>query len=32
MFKLNRLTDYAVVVMSQMSRYPDELWTAPHIA
>ena len=32
MFKLNRLTDYAVVVMSQMSRSPDELWTAPHIA
>jgi len=32
MFKLNRLTDYAVVVMSQMTRRPDELWTAPHIA
>ena len=32
MFKLNRLTDYAVVVMSQMSRRPEELWTAPHIA
>ena len=32
MFKLNRLTDYAVVVMSQMSRNPEELWTAPHIA
>ena len=32
MFKLNRLTDYAVVVMSQMSRAPDELWTAPHIS
>ena len=32
MFKLNRLTDYAVVVMSQMGRAPDELWTAPHIS
>lgn len=32
MFKLNRLTDYAVVVMSQMSRAPDELWTTPKIA
>ena len=32
MFKLNRLTDYAVVVMSQMSCNPKELWTAPRIA
>ena len=32
MFRLNRLTDYAVVVMSRMSRAPDELCTAPHIA
>jgi FeS assembly SUF system regulator len=32
MFKLNRLTDYAVVVMSQMSCHPKELWTAPKIA
>ncbi len=32
MFRLNRLTDYAVVVMSRMSRAPDELYTAPHIA
>ena len=32
MFKLNRLTDYAVVVMSQMSCNPKELWTAPKIA
>jgi len=32
MFKLNRLTDYAVVVMSQMTRDPEELWTAPRLA
>jgi FeS assembly SUF system regulator len=32
MFKLNRLTDYAVVVMSQMSRRLDEVRTAPQIA
>ena len=32
MFKLNRLTDYAVVVMSQMSRKPDEVRTAPQIS
>ena len=32
MLKLNRLTDYAVVVMGQMTRSPGELWTAPNIA
>jgi len=32
MFRLNRLTDYAVVVLSQMSRDPAEVWTAPRIA
>lgn len=32
MFKLNRLTDYAVVVMSQMARRPERVWTAPQIA
>ncbi len=32
MFKLNRLTDYAVVMMSQMTRSPDGLCTAPNIA
>lgn len=32
MFKLNRLTDYAVVVMSQMTIAPGKLWTAPGIA
>lgn len=32
MFKLNRLTDYAVVVMSQMARKPEGVWTAPQIA
>jgi len=32
MFKLNRLTDYAVVVMSQMARRLDEVRTAPQIA
>lgn len=32
MFKLNRLTDYAVVVMSQMARRPDQMRTAPQIA
>ena len=32
MFKLNRLTDYAVVVMGQMARDAEELWTAPRIA
>ena len=32
MFKLNRLTDYAVVVMSQMAHQPGRVWTAPQIA
>ncbi len=32
MFKLNRLTDYAVVVLSQMGRSPDQMRTAPHLA
>lgn len=32
MFRLNRLTDYGVVVLSQMSRNPDDLRTAPQIA
>ncbi len=32
MFKLNRLTDYAVVVMSQLTRSKGELCTAPNIA
>ena len=32
MFRLNRLTDYAVVVMTQMSRKPEEVHTAPQIA
>jgi FeS assembly SUF system regulator len=32
MFRLNRLTDYAVVVMTQMTRRPDEVHTAPQIA
>ncbi len=32
MFKLNRLTDYAVVVMSQMAGRLDEVRTAPQIA
>lgn len=32
MFKLNRLTDYAVVVLCQMTRNPEELRTAPQIA
>ncbi|MEE8506853.1 MAG: SUF system Fe-S cluster assembly regulator [Kiloniellales bacterium] len=32
MFKLNRLTDYAVVVLSQMSRSPEEVCTAPRIS
>lgn len=32
MFKLNRLTDYAVVVMSQMARRLDQVRTAPQIA
>ena len=32
MFRLNRLTDYAVVVMTQMTRKPDDVHTAPQIA
>ncbi len=32
MFKLNRLTDYGVVVLTQMTRNPDDLCTAPQIA
>ena len=32
MFRLNRLTDYAVVVMTQMTNRPDEVRTAPQIA
>ena len=32
MFKLNRLTDYGVVVLTQMARKPDDLRTAPQIA
>ena len=32
MFRLNRLTDYAVVVMTQMTQRPNALHTAPQIA
>lgn len=32
MFRLNRLTDYAVVVMAQMAQCIDEVRTAPQIA
>jgi len=32
MFKLNRLTDYAVVVMSRMAHRPGVVWTAPRIS
>ena len=32
MFRLNRLTDYAVVVMTQMTHRPEEVHTAPQIA
>ena len=32
MFRLNRLTDYAVVVMTQMAQSRDEVRTAPQIA
>lgn len=32
MFRLNRLTDYAVVVMSQMAQRGKEVSTAPQIA
>ncbi len=32
MFRLNRLTDYGVVVLTQMSRNPKDLRTAPQIS
>ncbi len=32
MFRLNRLTDYGVVVLSQMSRSPNDLHTAHQIS
>ncbi len=32
MFRLNRLTDYGVVVLTQMSRNPNDLRTAPQIS
>ncbi len=32
MFRLNRLTDYAVVVMAQMAQRGDEVWAAPQIS
>ena len=32
MFRLNRLTDYAVVVMAQMAQGRDEMRTAPQIS
>jgi FeS assembly SUF system regulator len=32
MFRLNRLTDYGVVVLTQMTRNPDDLRTARQIA
>jgi FeS assembly SUF system regulator len=32
MFRLNRLTDYAVVVMTQMAQQTEEVRTAPRIA
>jgi FeS assembly SUF system regulator len=32
MFRLNRLTDYAVVVMAQMAQRRDQVRTAPRIA
>ena len=32
MFRLNRLTDYAVVVMTQMTQHPGNVHTAPQIA
>lgn len=32
MLKLNRITDYAVVVLSQMAREPGRLVTAPQLA
>ncbi|MFQ6017637.1 MAG: SUF system Fe-S cluster assembly regulator [Kiloniellaceae bacterium] len=32
MLRLNRLTDYAVVVLTQMTRQREEVWTAPRIS
>ncbi len=32
MFRLNRLTDYAIVVMGQMDSHPDEVLNAAEIA
>jgi FeS assembly SUF system regulator len=32
MLRLNRITDYAVVVLSQMAREPERLVTAPQLA
>jgi FeS assembly SUF system regulator len=32
MFRLNRMTDYAVVVMTQMAQAPEIVHTAPQIA
>lgn len=32
MLRLNRITDYAIVVLAQMAREPDRLVTAPHLA
>jgi FeS assembly SUF system regulator len=32
MLRLNRITDYAVVVLTQMAREPDKLVTAPQLA
>ena len=32
MFRLNRLTDYAVVVMAQMAQHSDAVRTAPQIS
>lgn len=32
MIRLNRLTDYGVVLLVQMSRQPDDVLTAPQIA
>jgi FeS assembly SUF system regulator len=32
MLRLNRITDYAVVVLAQMAREPERLVTAPHLA
>ncbi|MGH7003853.1 MAG: SUF system Fe-S cluster assembly regulator [Alphaproteobacteria bacterium] len=32
MLRLNRITDYAIVVLAQMAREPQRLVTAPHLA